>query len=104
MECIKNGETEKLPPSPIVRQDDDGNLIAIDGNNLIAVKLHRNEDVDIHLADSADDGLPETSAANIQRNGDLKAKYDSVLSERHRLHEEGIDNFSDLIHRYPDLF
>ena len=104
MECIKNGEIGKLPPTPIVRMDAKGNLIAIDGHNLIAVRLHRNEDVDVHIAESAKDGLPEISDANIQRNRDLKTKYEFVLAERDRLHEEGIDSFSDLIRLYSDLF
>jgi hypothetical protein len=104
VESINKGELEKLPPSPIVRKDDSGRLIAIDGHNLIAVRCQRNEEIEVHLAHSADDGLPNTSEANIQRNKDLKAKYNSVLLERLRLHEQGIDSFKDLIDRYPDLF
>ena len=104
IERIKNGELEKLPPDPIVRKDDSGNLIAIDGHNLIAVRLHRGEDIDVHLANSYEDGLPANSEANVERNNDLKRKYDSALIERVRLHEQGIDSFNDLINRYPDLF
>ena len=104
IECIRNGELDKLPPDPIVRKDDEGNLVAIDGHNLIAVKLHRNEDVNVHIALSADDGLPANSEANLQRNQDLKDKYDTVLVERDRLREEGISSFSDLMDRYPGLF
>ena len=102
--CIKSGELEKLPPSPIVRKDEAGNLVAIDGHNLIAVKLKLNEDIEVHLADSADDGLPEDSDANIQRNEDLKHKFGSVVSESKRIQDAGIYSFNDLVARYEDLF
>ena len=83
--CIKNGTLDKLPPAPIVRKDSEGNMVAIDGHNLIAVKLYRNEDIDIHLAKSANDGLPETSEANTERNQILKDKYESVLEAGSKL-------------------
>lgn len=104
LDCIKSGEVEKLPPDPIVRTDEVGNLVAIDGHNLIAVRLHKNEDLEVHLATSADDGLPATTKANVQRNADLKSKYDTALAERNRLHEQGINSFGDLISKYPELF
>lgn len=104
LECIKNGEVEKLPPDPIVRKDDDGNLVAIDGHNLIAVMLHKEQDIEVHLAKSANDGLPATTEANIQRNQDLKEKFAFAINERVRLYNEGIVNFQDLIDRYADLF
>jgi len=103
LECIKNGELDKLPPSPIVREDNDGKMIAIDGHNLIAVKLLRNEDVDVHLAKSADDGLPETSDANIKRNQDLKERFVAVLEDRARLKAEGTNSFRDLVAPYNDI-
>jgi hypothetical protein len=103
-ECIQKGELDQLPPNPIVREDKNGKLIAIDGHNLIAVKLHRGEEIDVHIATSADDGLPPISEANRQRDKDLKEKFDFVLTERTRLHDEGIDTFHDLISRYEDLF
>ncbi len=103
-ECIKNVERNELPPAPIVRKDDQGNLVAIDGHNLIAVMQFLGQDITVHIASSANDGLPETSEANIQRNRDLKEKFDSVLMERARLNQQGIDSFSDLLRQYPDLF
>jgi len=103
-ECIQKGALDQLPPDPIARKDENGKLIAIDGHNIIAVRLHRGEDVEVHVAASADDGLPATSEANIQRNADLKEKFDAVLAERARVRGEGIDTFSDLVGRYENLF
>lgn len=103
-ECIKKGETGQLPPDPIVRAGENGELIAIDGHNLIAVMLHRGEALNVHVAASAQDGLPPTSAANIHRNKDLKEKFETVLLERTRVRDEGIASFKDLIDRFPDLF
>ena len=102
--CIASGRFDELPPDPIVREDTNGNLIAIDGHNLIAVRLKRGEDIEVHLATSADDGLEPTSDANIQRNKDLKEKYDLVISEYEKLQSEGIRTFTDLVNRYPELF
>jgi hypothetical protein len=103
LECIRNGNLDKLPPNPIVREDIYGKMVAIDGHNLIAVKLLRNEDVDVHVAKSAYDGLPETSNANIQRNQSLKGRFVSVLEDRTRLQAEGINSFYDLAARYEDI-
>lgn len=104
LECLRTGAYDKLPPDPIVRADSEGKLIAIDGHNLIAVKLHRNEDINVHVATSSSDGLPSTTEANIQRNTDLKEKYDRAIIDRNHLHDEGIDTFHDLISRYKNLF
>jgi hypothetical protein len=95
---------DKLPPDPIVREDGEGGLVAIDGHNLVAVKLHLGGDVEVHVAVSPDDGLPPSSEANIQRNRDLKAKYEGVLREREAIKKGGIYTFRDLISRYPELF
>jgi hypothetical protein len=103
-ECIQNDKLDQLPPAPIVRQGTDGTLIAIDGHNLIAVKLYRNEEIEVHLATSPDDGLPSTTEANRQRDEDLKEKFDLVLAERERLQLSGINTFNDLIDKYKDLF
>ena len=103
-DCIQKGKLDNLPPSPIVRKDDRGNLIAIDGHNLLAVKVFLKETVDVHLAISSLDGLPETSEANVSRNIDLKEKFDTVLDNRDRLKKVGINTFEDLITKYPDLF
>lgn len=103
-DCIESGELDKLPPEPIVRDDGDGNLIAIDGHNIIAVRASKGEDIEVHVASSNNDGLPEISDANIARNVDLRMKFDDVLNERKALHEAGVASFEDLIAKYPDLF
>ena len=102
--CLREGTTDDLPPTPLVRKDDDGNLIAIDGHNLIAVRAFRNEDIEVIVADSATSGLPPTTDANITRNQELAAKYDTVLEERQKVVDEGIVTFADLIAKYPALF
>ena len=102
--CLRDGNTEDLPPTPLVRKDDEGNLVAIDGHNLIAARQYRGEDIDVIVAESATDGLPPTSEANITRNEELAAKYDSVLDERRKVAAEGIVTFADLIARYQPLF
>lgn len=104
LECIENGDFERLPPDPIVRMGKNGELVAIDGHNLIAVRLHRGEEIEVHLAKSPEDGLPATSEANIQRNADLSEKFDFALAERTRLRKQGLNSFLDLIRKYPDLF
>lgn len=103
-DCIEKGELDRLPPAPIVRQDTDGALVAIDGHNLIAVKLYRQENVEVHLAHSAADGLPPTTEANLLRNEDLKEKFEFAVEERNRLFSEGTTSFWNLIERYPELF
>lgn len=102
--CMESGELEKLPPAPIVRKDESGNLIAIDGHNLIAVKQSLGKEVEVHLATSAEDGLPAVSESNIARNRDLKDKFESVIIDNKRLQESGITTFDDLIAQYADLF
>lgn len=102
--CLRDGNTEDLPPTPLVRKDDNGNLVAIDGHNLIAARQFRGEDIEVIVAESATDGLPPTSQANITRNEELAAKYDSVLEERQKVATAGIRTFDDLIALYKPLF
>jgi len=102
--CLRDGNTEDLPPTPLVRKDDEGNLVAIDGHNLIAARQYRGEEVEVIVAESSTDGLPPTTEANITRNEELAAKYDSVLDERRKVAAEGIVTFVDLITRYQPLF
>lgn len=102
--CLREGNTEALPPTPLVRKDAEDNLVAIDGHNLIAVQQFRGEDIEVIVAASAADGLPPTSEANITRNQELADKYDSVLEERQKVAAEGIETFADLIARYKPLF
>jgi len=55
------------------------------------------------VAESATDGLPPTTEANITRNEELAAKYDSALDERRKVAAEDIVTFADLIARYQPL-
>lgn len=103
-DCIAHGRFEDLPPTPLVRMDETGRLIAIDGHNLIAVKLFRNEPIDVIVASSAHNGLPPTSEANKTRNQELLEKFDTVLTEQRHVENEGIKTFHDLLQKYPDLF
>lgn len=104
LECIRTGDTEELPPTPLVRTDEEGGLVAIDGHNLIAVRCFLGQEIEVIPATSAEDGLPPTSEANIERNKELVLKYDTVLNEQRRVATEGITSFADLIAKYPDLF
>jgi hypothetical protein len=103
-DCIAKGNFDDLPPMPLVRQDENGRFVAIDGHNLIAVRLFRKEPIDVIVATSAQDGLPPVTEANIERNRELTEKFDTVLDEQRRVEAEGIGSFYDLIHKYPDLF
>lgn len=102
--CLRDGNTDDLPPTPLVRKDENGKLVAIDGHNLIAVRLFRGEDVEVIVAESATDGLPPTTEATITRNQELADKFDSVLDERRKVAAEGIETFADLVARYQSLF
>jgi hypothetical protein len=104
LECLRDGNTTDLPPTPLVRKDAAGNLVAIDGHNLIAVRLFRDEDIEVIVAASATDGLPPTTEANRTRNQELADKYDTVLAERQKVAAEGIVTFHDLNARYKALF
>lgn len=104
LECLRSGNTQELPPTPLVRKNEAGQLIAIDGHNLIAVRLFRNEDIEVFVAESASDGLSPTSEANITRNQELAAKFDTVLDEQQKVFAGGIKNFGDLIAKYSELF
>lgn len=102
--CIEDGRFDELPPTPLVRKDEAGQLVAIDGHNLIAVYLYRDEPINVIVANSSTDGLPPTTEANITRNQELAEKFDTVLVERRNVEKEGINDFFDLINKYPDLF
>ena len=103
LDCIKNGKEDELPPEPILRKDSDGNLIAIDGHNLLAVNGLLKRPTRVHIAEDATDGLPETGDANITRNKDLAEKFELSLAERDRVAEEGVKSFADLTAKYPDI-
>lgn len=104
IDCLLTGKVDDLPPTPLVRKDDEGRLVAIDGHNLIAVRRHRNEDIEVIVAESAQDGLPATSEGNITRNQELADKFDTALEEQRKVAAEGIASFDDLIAKYPELF
>jgi len=104
LECIKTNRLDDLPPQPIVRKDSKGKLIAIDGHNLIAVKAFQGEDINIHLAESPQDGIQGNTEPIKLRNKDLLKRYDSALQDRKKLQTLNINSFSDLISKYKDLF
>lgn len=104
LDCLLTGRLDELPPTPLVRKDSHGRLVAIDGHNLIAVRLHRKEEVEVIVAETAQDGLSPTSEANITRNQELADKFDSVLEEQKKVAAEGIESFDALIAKYPELF
>jgi hypothetical protein len=103
-ECIKKGDFEDLPPTPIVKRTISDQLLAVDGHNLIAVKQFLGERLEIHIADSPDDGLDPTSEAITARNSDLKQRFDLVEKDWERTIASGIRTFADLVKQYPDLF
>lgn len=105
-QCLADGNTEDLPPTPIVRRHPIADVyIAIDGHNLLAVRDYRGEVVDVYVAESETDGLPDDGSASItERNAELLAKYDSALQEADRLTLQGIACFADLSQKYPELF
>ncbi len=102
--CFQNGHPEKLPPSPIVREDGEGNLVAIDGHNVVAVQAFRHESVDVIVASSREPVLPDTSDANRVRNRMLAQSFESVLLAREQMIAQGVLTFGDLIAKYPQLF
>jgi hypothetical protein len=104
LECIKNNEESKLPPTPILRKDDDGQLVAIDGHNLLAVMAYFDRTLEVHVAQSNEDGLPTIDEASVIRNQDLRNKFDSCLNDRDEARKNGIYSFKDLIDKYPQLF
>ena len=102
--CIENNELDKLPPAPIVRKDDEGNLIAIDGHNLIAVMHALGQDIEVHIANSKNDGLVVKDVKYEDRNEDLLEKYDHVIGLREETLLNGINTFRDLLDKHRELF
>ena len=90
------GDLEKLPPSPIVRKDEDGGYVAIDGHNLLAFYSLRNMECGVYVAESKDDKIEGDSEMILKRNKDLFEKYDTALQEAHSLKEKGIVTIKDL--------
>jgi len=104
LSCFATANLADLSPAPIVHQDPNGNYVAIDGHNLLAVMAHRGEDIEVHLAKDAHDGLPPSADQNRERNQDLLEKFEACLVERDKVAGRGIQSFQDLIQRNPALF
>lgn len=103
-DCLENGHEDLLPPTPIVRSDNKGDLVAIDGHNLLAVYAFLGQELNVHVATSPEDGLPDTTEKNKQRNSDLRAKYDLCLTECSNIQQAGIKSFQDLTRDNNKLF
>ena len=108
LKCILSNEEDKLPPTPIIRNNPDGDgYVAIDGHNLIVIYDLLDIDFNAYLAESATDELTElprsTEDAIIERNRDLFNKFDQVIEDLTNLREEGISSFEDLRTNYPYL-
>ena len=99
-DCIRKGQFDDLPPAPIVRKDTEGKLVAIDGHNLIAAKWWLEEDIEVHLAESANDGIAGVTEASLKRNQDLSKKFEIVLSDVENIRQHGVKNFDDLCGKY----
>ena len=106
--CIINHEEDKLPPTPIVRNNPDGcDYIAIDGHNLLVIYDLLERNCEVYLADSAKDKLEELPKSSpdaiLKRNQDLKEKYDLVIIEVARLQKDNISSLKDLRAKYAYL-
>ncbi len=95
-ENYEKGNFDKLPPTPIVRKDNEGRFIAIDGHNLLAFYYIKNLDCEVYVAESKDDGLLGDSDMVTKRNKDLFEKYEVVLGEAESLTQKGIRTIGDL--------
>jgi len=108
--CFYENREELLPPVPIVRHDTENDVfIAIDGHNLIAIYDLFDKNIDVYVADSAEDELLEKIFTESSREGlesrklELKEKYESVLYEYKKLKRVDINSFSDLRNKYSYL-
>ncbi|MDP2103815.1 MAG: hypothetical protein Q8K26_02750 [Candidatus Gracilibacteria bacterium] len=109
--CYSEDKKDQLPPAPVVqRSPDNGDYIAIDGHNLIAVKDYFDEECEVFVADHPEDELTENEFPGASpdglasRNADLREKFESVVDDYKRLSEGGLDSFVRLREKYPDLF
>ncbi len=101
LDCIKKKKNDKLPPTPIVRNDPDSSkYIAIDGHNLIAVYDLMKKDINVFLVDSRNDELKEVAKSSIdavkKRNREVFEKYDRVVENVKMLKSKKIDSFETL--------
>ncbi len=98
-ENYKKGYLEKLPPTPIVRENPRGGYIAIDGHNLLAFYASLNNECEVYVAENKNDGLSGDSEMISKRNKDLYEKYDVALVEVDELVVKGIRSIGDLVNR-----
>lgn len=108
LKCIVNNEEDRLPPTPIVRNDPNSSgYIAIDGHNLIIIYDLLKRDCEVYLAKSSNDKLTELPKSSpdaiAKRNEDLAQKYDQVIDDVIQLKNKGISTFKDLRAKYPYL-
>ncbi len=103
-DCLKNNQPNLLPPQPIVRRDDNGNLIAIDGHNLIAVYDWLDKKISVFVVDNQDDNLRNYGQGAELRQKDFQEKFQKVTFWREQLKKQGINSFADLRKRYRFLF
>ncbi len=104
LRCLKNNQPNLLPPQPIVRRGDNGELIAVDGHNLVAVYDWLGEDVSIFVVDDKNDNLQNYGSGVELRRKDFQEKFQKVTLWREQLKKQGINSFSDLWKKYNFLF
>jgi cytidyltransferase-like protein len=100
------GQLNRLPPPPIVRTATFSERpVAIDGHNLLAVKLLMGENCLVYLAEHPNDHLPLSTddSAIDNRNRDLAEKFASSEIEARRLFAQGMTGMSGLLLHYPEL-
>ncbi len=96
-ENYEKGFFDKLPPTPIVRENNNGGYIAIDGHNLLAFYASLNSECEVYVAENKEDALIGDSEMVSKRNKDLYEKYDTALIEAGKLIEKGIGSIEDLL-------
>lgn len=104
--ALASGQLDRVPPPPIVRAASfSDRLVAIDGHNLLAVKLLMGERCLVYLAEHPNDHLALSSddSAIAQRNRDLTDKFEASEIEARQLFARGITGMSALLTHYPDL-
>lgn len=106
VDALASGQVSCLPPPPLVRTVSfSPRLVAIDGHNLLAVKLLLGENCLVYVTDDHDDTLPTfTPNGGVnQRNKELKEKFDISESEARHLYKSGVTGLEFILANYPDL-
>jgi nicotinamide mononucleotide adenylyltransferase len=104
--ALATGQLDRVPPPPIIRAVGFSTCpVAIDGHNLLAVKLLMGENCLVYLAEHSNDHLPLSAnePAVSQRNRDLTEKFAASEDEARQLFAQGITGMPGLLTRYPDL-